>query len=146
MRPRAVCHTDRSLPCLLWALWCAVTRTHMLDISSVCPRNHTILRTQHPCSNSNRHIEMAAARGLHGDPAQARRESPDPGRRRDGRLHLAAIVPRRRPAVAAARATDSINLLTFTGLELQYMQDVCMISGVSGPRRVAAASRDTRSH
>ena len=39
MRPRAVCHTDRSLPCLLRALWCAVTRHHRLDISSVCPRN-----------------------------------------------------------------------------------------------------------
>ena len=38
---------------------------------------------------------MAAARGLHGDPAQARRDSPDPGRRHDGRLHLAAIFPRR---------------------------------------------------
>ena len=39
--------------------------------------------------------EMAAARSLHGDPAQARRDSPDPGRRHDGRLHLAAIFPRR---------------------------------------------------
>ena len=39
--------------------------------------------------------EMAAARGLHGDPAQARRDSPDPARRHDGRLHLAATVPRR---------------------------------------------------
>ena len=28
--------------------------------------------------------EMAAARGLNGDPAQARRDSPDPGRRHDG--------------------------------------------------------------
>ncbi len=35
--------------------------------------------------------EMAAARGLNGDPAQARRDSPDPGRRHDGRGHLAAI-------------------------------------------------------
>ena len=35
--------------------------------------------------------EMAAARGLIGDPAQARRDSPDPGRRHDGRGHLAAI-------------------------------------------------------
>ena len=60
--------------------------------------------------------EMAATRGLHGDPAEARRDSPDPGRRHDGRLHLAATVPHR-PA-AAARTTDSINLLTFTGLEL----------------------------
>ena len=32
--------------------------------------------------------EMAAARGLNGDPAQARRDSPDPGRRHDGRGHL----------------------------------------------------------
>ena len=39
--------------------------------------------------------EMAAARGPHGDPAQARRNSPDPGRRHDGRLHLAAIFLRR---------------------------------------------------
>ena len=39
--------------------------------------------------------EMAATRGLHGDPAEARRDSPDPGRRHDGRLHLAATVPRR---------------------------------------------------
>ena len=36
--------------------------------------------------------EMAAARGLIGDPAQARRDSPDPGRRHDGRGHLAAIL------------------------------------------------------
>ena len=39
--------------------------------------------------------EMAAERGRHEDPAQARRDSPDPGRRHDGRLHLAAIFPRR---------------------------------------------------
>ena len=39
--------------------------------------------------------EMAAARGLIGDPAQARRDSPDPGRRHDGRGHLAAIFARR---------------------------------------------------
>ena len=39
--------------------------------------------------------EMAAARGLIGDPAQARRDSPDPGRRHDGRGHLAAIFQRR---------------------------------------------------
>ena len=32
--------------------------------------------------------EMAAARGLIGDPAQARRDSPDPGRRHDGRGHI----------------------------------------------------------
>ena len=32
--------------------------------------------------------EMAAARGLHGDPAQARRDSPDLGQRHDGRLNL----------------------------------------------------------
>ena len=35
--------------------------------------------------------EMVAARGLNGDPAQARRDSPDRGRRHDGRGHLAAI-------------------------------------------------------
>ena len=45
--------------------------------------------------------EMAAARGLIGDPAQARRDSPDPGRRHDGRGHLAAIFRR--------RASDSID-------------------------------------
>ena len=39
--------------------------------------------------------EMAAARGLIGDPAQARRDSPDPGRRHDGRGHPAAIFGRR---------------------------------------------------
>ena len=39
--------------------------------------------------------EMATARGLNGDPAQARRDSPDPGRRHDGRGHLAAILRRR---------------------------------------------------
>ena len=38
--------------------------------------------------------EMAAARGLIGDPAQARRDSPDPGRRHDGRGHPAAIFGR----------------------------------------------------
>ena len=53
--------------------------------------------------------EMAAARGLHGDPAEARRDSPDPGRRHDGRLHLAATVPRR-PAAAAAVATQCTTL------------------------------------
>ena len=56
--------------------------------------------------------EMAATRGLHGDPAEARRDSPDPGRRHDGRLHLAATVPHR-PAAAAARATDSVNFIDF---------------------------------
>ena len=39
--------------------------------------------------------EMAAARGLIGDLAQARRDSPDPGRRHDGRGHPAAIFGRR---------------------------------------------------
>ena len=53
--------------------------------------------------------EMAAARGIHGDPAEARRDSPDPGRRHDGRLHLAATVPRR-PAAAAAVATQCTTL------------------------------------
>ena len=53
--------------------------------------------------------EMAATRGLHGDPAEARRDSPDPGRRHDGRLHLAATVPRR-PAAAAAVATQCTTL------------------------------------
>ena len=56
--------------------------------------------------------EMAATRGLHGDPAEARRDSPDPGRRHDGRLHLAATVPHR-PAAVAARATDSVNFIDF---------------------------------
>ena len=32
--------------------------------------------------------EMVGARGLIGDPAQARRDSPDPGRRHDGRGHI----------------------------------------------------------
>ena len=36
--------------------------------------------------------EMVAARGLNGDPAQARRDSPDPGRCHDGRGHLAATA------------------------------------------------------
>ena len=45
--------------------------------------------------------EMAAARGLIGDPAQARRDSPDPGRRHDGRGHLAAIFGRRAGRAAA---------------------------------------------
>ena len=34
--PRVVGFTARGLPCLFWAPWCAVTRHHMLDISSVC--------------------------------------------------------------------------------------------------------------
>ena len=42
------------------------------------------------------------ARGLHGDPAQARQDSPDPGRRHDGRLHLAAATFPRRVGRAAA--------------------------------------------
>ena len=58
--------------------------------------------------------EMAAARGLIGDPAQARRDSPDPGRRHDGRGHPAAIFGRRAGRGAAAvnepRASDSIDL------------------------------------
>ena len=45
--------------------------------------------------------EMAAARGLIGDPAQARRDSPDPGRRHDGRGHPAAIFGRRAGRAAA---------------------------------------------
>eukprot|EP01048_Picozoa_sp_COSAG05_P012011 COSAG05_NODE_1174_length_5617_cov_33.367162_3_plen_131_part_00 len=53
--------------------------------------------------------EMAAARGLIGDPPQARRDSPDPGRRHDGRGHLAAIFWRRagRAAAEKSRASDS---------------------------------------
>ena len=39
--------------------------------------------------------EMVGTRGLIGDPAQARRDSPDPGRRHDGRGHPAAIFWRR---------------------------------------------------
>ena len=64
--------------------------------------------------------EMAAARGLNGDPAQARRDSPDPGRRHDGRGHLAAIFRAARAArlLNEPRASDSIDLLTFTGLQL----------------------------
>ena len=57
--------------------------------------------------------EMAATRGLHGDPAEARRDSPDPGRRHDGRLHLAATVPRR-PAAAAAVATQCTTLSRYS--------------------------------
>ena len=57
--------------------------------------------------------EMAAARGLIGDPAQARRDSPDPGRRHDGRGHLAAIFWRRAGRAAAEKsracASDSID-------------------------------------
>ena len=45
--------------------------------------------------------EMAAARGLIGDPAQARRDSPDPGRCHDGRGHPAAIFERRAGRAAA---------------------------------------------
>ena len=48
--------------------------------------------------------EMAAARGLNGDPAQARRDSPDPGRRHDGRGHLAAIFWRRAGRAAAEKS------------------------------------------
>ena len=64
--------------------------------------------------------EMAAARGLNGDPAQARRDSPDPGRRHDGRGHLAAIFRAARAArlLNEPRASDSTDLLTFTGLQL----------------------------
>ena len=57
--------------------------------------------------------EMTAARGAHGDPAEARRDSPDPGRRHDGRLHLAATVPRR-PAAAAAVATQCTTLSRYS--------------------------------
>ena len=45
--------------------------------------------------------EMAAARGLIGGPAQARRDSPDPGRCHDGRGHPAAIFGRRAGRAAA---------------------------------------------
>ena len=48
--------------------------------------------------------EMAVARGLNGDPAQARRDSPDPGRRHDGRGHLAAIFRRRAGRAAAEKS------------------------------------------
>ena len=48
--------------------------------------------------------EMVVARGLHGDPAQARRDSPDPGRRHDGRGHLAAIFWRRASRAAAKKS------------------------------------------
>ena len=53
--------------------------------------------------------EMAAARGLIGDPAQARRDSPDPGRRHDGRGHLAAIFQRRAGRAAAGCARLQAN-------------------------------------
>ena len=65
--------------------------------------------------------EMAAARGLIGDPAQARRDSPDPGRRHDGRGHilLPSSAPRGpRGCLNEPRASDSTDLLTFTGLQL----------------------------
>ena len=70
--------------------------------------------------------EMAAARGLNGDPAQARRDSPDPGRRHDGRGHIVLLPSSIFRAARAARllneprASDSIDLLhmTFTGLQL----------------------------
>ena len=48
--------------------------------------------------------EMAVAHGVHGDPAQARRDSPDPGRRHDGRGHLAAIFWRRAGRAAAEKS------------------------------------------
>ena len=48
--------------------------------------------------------EMAAARVLIGDPAQARRDSPDPGRRHDGRGPLAAIFWRRAGSAAAEKS------------------------------------------
>ena len=53
--------------------------------------------------------EMAAARGLNGDPAQARRDSPDPGRRHDGRGHLAAIFRRRAGRAAATSARPPVS-------------------------------------
>ena len=65
--------------------------------------------------------EMAAARGLNGDPAQARRDSPDPGRRHDGRGHPCCHLraPRGpRGCLNEPRASDSTDLLTFTGLQL----------------------------
>jgi len=63
--------------------------------------------------------EMAAARGLHGDPAQARRDSPNLGRRHDGRLHLAAAFRR---ATRAARMLEvHSTALHYIGLELQYV-------------------------
>ena len=48
--------------------------------------------------------EMAAAPCVNGDPAQARRDSPDPGRRHDGRGHLAAIFWRRAGRAAAEKS------------------------------------------
>ena len=48
--------------------------------------------------------EMAAASGLNGDPAQARRDSPDPGRRHDGSGHRAAIFWRRAGRAAAEKS------------------------------------------
>ena len=64
--------------------------------------------------------EMAAARGLHGDPAQARRDSPDPGRRHDGHLHLAAIFPRR----AGRRLLEVLLYTQYSTLAWSYMHRV----------------------
>ena len=50
--------------------------------------------------------EMAAARGLNEDLAQARRDSPDPGRRHDG---LAAIFRRRAGRAAATSARPPVS-------------------------------------
>ena len=58
--------------------------------------------------------EMAAARDLNGDPAQARRDSPDPGRRHDGRGHLAAIFRRRAGRAAAEKASTFVQ----TGVQM----------------------------
>ena len=40
---------------------------------------------------------------IHGDPAQARQDSPDLGRHHDGRLHLVAAFPRQ-PRLPGSRA------------------------------------------
>ena len=99
--------------------------------------------------------EMAAARGLHGDPAQVRRDSPDPGRRHDGRLHLAAIFPRRagRRLLEVLLYTHTVLYSTVRAYSAQpmawsYMHRVCQSSS---PRRcmgggILHSSRETAVH
>ena len=65
--------------------------------------------------------EMAAARGLHGYPTQARRDSPDPGRRHAGRLHLAAIFPRR----AGRRLLEVLNDFLSSDISFLYLLISC---------------------
>ena len=55
--------------------------------------------------------EMTAARGLIGDPAQARRDSPDPGRRHDGRGHILLPSSAPRGPRAAAEMHPKMHLI-----------------------------------